>query len=179
MSTQPVYAAMKGGAMGETGSQAGMRTVAVYPGTFDPVTYGHLDIVRRAAAQFDRLVVACLRNLAKRPMFTADERAAMVAETTGDLDNVETAVFDGLLVDFCATRGIGVVVKGLRAVTDFEYELQMAQTNLSLSGVETFFLTTNPAYSYLSSSLVREVAAFDHDLTEFVPKEVAHRLRHR
>ncbi len=157
-----------------------MAVTAVCPGSFDPVTYGHLDVIRRAAAQFDRLVVACLRNAGKRPLLDVDERLALLEAVVVDLPNVEVAAFDGLLVDFCAERGATVIVKGLRAASDFEYELQMAQMNARLGNVETLFLTTSPVYSFLSSSLVKEVARFGGDVADFVPPIVAERLsRHR
>src|SRR5688572_25611008 len=153
-----------------------MGVSAVYPGSFDPVTYGHLDVIQRAAARFDRLIVACLRNATKAPLFDLDERVELLGKVTADLGNVEVAVFEGLLVDFCNERGVRVIVKGLRAVSDFEYELQMAQMNRRLGDVETLFLTTSPVYSFLSSSLVKEVARFGGDVTDFVPPLVAERL---
>jgi pantetheine-phosphate adenylyltransferase len=154
-------------------------TAAVCPGSFDPVTNGHLDVIERAAARFDRLVVACLRNRGKQPLFNVDERVGLLQEVTAHLDNVEVRSFEGLLVDFCRANDVGVIVKGLRAVSDFEYELQMAQMNSRLGGVETFFLTTSPVYSYLSSSLVKEVARFGGDVSDFIPPVVAERLAAR
>ncbi|MDP8970776.1 MAG: pantetheine-phosphate adenylyltransferase [Actinomycetota bacterium] len=156
-------------------------TLALCPGTFDPVTNGHLDVIERAASLFGRLVVACLRNPAKQPLFEIDERVELIQAVTGHLDNVEVVSLEGLLVDFCRARGVRVVCKGLRAVSDFEYELQMAQMNASISTgvVETFFLTASPAYSFLSSSLVREVARLGGDVSDFVPPIVAGRLRKR
>ena len=151
-------------------------TAAVCPGSFDPVTNGHLDVIERAAASFDRLVVACTRNLGKRELFGIEDRMDLIRQVTGHLPNVEVADFEGLLVDFCRDRGVRVVVKGLRAVSDFEYELQMAQMNGRLGEVETFFLTTSPVYSFLSSSLVKEVARFGGDISDFVPEVVAERL---
>ncbi|HWB71829.1 MAG TPA: pantetheine-phosphate adenylyltransferase [Egibacteraceae bacterium] len=158
-----------------------MSVTAVCPGSFDPATYGHLDVIERAASRFDRLVVACARNLTKQPLFDIDERVGLVETVTGHLDNVEVASFGGLLVDFCRQEGVRVICKGLRAISDFEYELQMAQMNASLSegSVETFFLTASPAYSFLSSSLVKEVARLGGDVTDFVPPVVAERLRKR
>lgn len=156
-----------------------MTVSAVCPGSFDPVTYGHLDVIERAAGRFDRLVVACTRNIGKTPLFDIDERVELVREVTAGLDNVEVAAFDGLLVDFCRERGVGIIVKGLRAVSDFEYELQMAQMNSRIGDVETLFMTASPVYSYLSSSLVKEVARFGGDVTAFVPQAVADRLRRR
>ncbi len=156
-----------------------MTVAAVIPGSFDPVTYGHLDVIERAASRFDRIVVACLRNAGKSPLFDPEERLSLLREVTGHLDNVEVEGFEGLLVDFCRNRGIAVVLKGLRAVSDFEYELQMAQMNRNLGGVETLFLSTSPLYSYLSSSLVKEVARFGGDVADFVPPVVAALLRER
>ena len=153
-----------------------MSVTAVYPGSFDPVTYGHLDVIKRAAARFDGLIVGCLRNATKAPMFDVDERVELLREVTADLGNVEVADFEGLLVNFCRERGVRLIVKGLRAVSDFEYELQMAQMNSRLGDVETLFLTTSPVYSFLSSSLVKEVARFGGDVTDFVPPLVAERL---
>lgn len=156
-----------------------MSVTVVCPGSFDPVTYGHLDVLERAASGFDRLVVACLRNDGKNPLFTLDERIGLLQEVTAHLRNIEIAAFDGLLVDFCKARDIRLVVKGLRAVSDFEYELQMAQMNRNLGAVETLFLPTSPVYSFLSSSLVKEVARFGGDISDFVPAVVADRLRER
>ena len=156
-----------------------MSVSAVIPGSFDPVTYGHLDVIERAAARFDSLVVACLRNRGKEPMFDVDERVALLKDVVADYGNVEVASFEGLLVDFCRSRGIGVIVKGLRAVSDFEYELQMAQMNHRIGDVETLFLATSPVYSFLSSSLVKEVARFGGDISDFVPPVVADRLASR
>ena len=156
-----------------------MAVTAVYPGSFDPVTYGHLDVIQRAAARFDRLIVACLRNATKAPLFDLDERVELLGKVTADLGNVEVAVFEGLLVDFCKDRGVRLIVKGLRAVSDFEYELQMAQMNSRLGDVETLFLSTSPVYSFLSSSLVKEVARFGGDVADFVPPVVAEHLERR
>jgi pantetheine-phosphate adenylyltransferase len=149
---------------------------AACPGTFDPVTNGHLDIIERASRHFDGLVVAVLENPGKRPLFTVEERLAMLKETTSDLPGVEVISFDGLLVDLARARGIDVIVKGLRAVSDFEYEFQMAQMNHRLAGVETFFVTTSPQWSYLSSSLLKEVARFGGDVEGLVPAVARERL---
>jgi pantetheine-phosphate adenylyltransferase len=154
-----------------------VSVTAVCPGSFDPVTYGHLDVIERAAARFDRLVVACLRNVGKAPMLDLDQRMRLLREVTEPFGNVDVIAFEGLLVDFCRQQNVGVIVKGLRAVSDFEYELQMAQMNNRLGGVETFFLTTSPLYSFLSSSLVKEVARFGGDVSDFVPAVVAEHLR--
>lgn len=148
--------------------------VAVYPGSFDPVTYGHLDIINRAAQMFDKVIVAVMCNSAKTPLFTLDERVKMLKESIGDLKNVEIKSFDGLLIDYCKSQGIHIIVRGLRAITDFEYELQIAQVNRELSHnqVDTVFLTTNIKYSYLSSSVVKEIASFNGDISPCVPKNV-------
>ena len=153
---------------------------ALVPGSFDPVTYGHLDVIERVSRFFDRVVVAVIRNPQKAfSLFTLEERQEMLAEVTGHLDNVRIEFFSGLLVDFARTHGATSIVKGLRAVTDFDYELQMAQMNQSLSGIETFFLATSPQYSFLSSSLVREVARYGGDVSGLVPPSVAQRLQRR
>jgi pantetheine-phosphate adenylyltransferase len=149
-----------------------VSVAAVCPGSFDPITLGHLDIVLRAAARFDRLVVAVLENPRKQGMFSVEERIALIEGETGHLDNVEVASFEGLLVDFCRSRDIGIVCKGLRAVSDFEYELQMAQMNQRIGGVETVFMSTSPEHSYLSSSLVKEVARYGGSIAGTVPDAV-------
>ncbi|MGH2636339.1 MAG: pantetheine-phosphate adenylyltransferase [Actinomycetota bacterium] len=156
-----------------------MGLTALCPGTFDPVTNGHLDIIERAARRFDALVVGVLDNPAKQPLFGVEERVGMLKEVTHDLPNVEIDAFTGLLVDYAMSRGVDVVVKGLRAVSDYEYEIQMAQMNHSLAGVETLFMTTAPQWSFLSSSLVKEVAEFGGDVRGLVPPVVAERLRDR
>ena len=152
---------------------------AVCPGSFDPVTNGHLDIVSRASKLYDEVTVAVLVNKSKKGLFTLEERMDMVRETTAEYGNVVVASFHGLLVDFCRERQIPVIVKGLRAVSDFDYELQMAQMNHSLAGVETLFLSTNPLYSFLSSSLVKEVATYGGDVSGLVPKTVLSHLNHQ
>jgi pantetheine-phosphate adenylyltransferase len=153
-----------------------MGLTALCPGTFDPVTNGHLDIIERAAARFDAVIVGVLDNPSKQPLFGVDERVQMLEEVTAGLANVEIDPFSGLLVEFATRRGAGVVVKGLRAVTDFEFEIQMAQMNHQLSGLETLFMTTSPSWSFLSSSLVKEVARFGGDVSALVPKTVNERL---
>lgn len=152
--------------------------IAVYPGSFDPVTYGHLDIIRRAAKMFDKVIVAVMCNSAKTPLFTLDERVKMLRESIQDLNNVEIDSFGGLMIDYCKERGIHTVIRGLRAITDFEYELQIAQTNKELSHneVDTVFLTTSLKYSYLSSSVVKEIASYKGDITPCVPEFVADAL---
>ena len=143
---------------------------AIYPGSFDPVTYGHIDIIERAADIFDELIVAVLNNSAKRPLFSVDERVNILKEVLKDIPNVRVLSYEGLLVDFAAENDAGVIVRGLRAVTDFEYELQLAQMNSVLSdGVDTIFLTTSLKYAYLSSSTVKEVASYGGDIDKFVP----------
>lgn len=149
---------------------------AVCPGSFDPVTNGHLDIVQRASNLFDEVVVAVLINKKKQGMFTVEERIALLKQVTADYPNVVVDSFHGLLVDFCRDRGIQAIVKGLRAVSDFDYELQMAQMNYQLSGVDTVFVSTNPLYSYLSSSLIKEVATYGGDVSNLVPGVVNDRL---
>jgi pantetheine-phosphate adenylyltransferase len=143
------------------------------------VTYGHLDIIRRASKLYDDLRVVVGENQSKSRLFTVDERLAMLREVTSDLDNVRVESFKGLLVDYCRTQGISVVVKGLRAVSDFEYELQMAQMNDHLAGVETVFMATNNRHSFLSSSLVKDVASNGGDVGALVPASVASRLAAR
>lgn len=154
-----------------------MGLAALCPGTFDPVTNGHLDIIRRSAGIFDPVVVAVLENPSKAPLFSVEERLEMLREAAAGLEHLEITSFSGLLVDFARRCGAGVVVKGLRAVTDFDYELQMAQMNHRIAGVETFFVPTSPQWSYLSSSLVREVVRFGGDVDGLVPGFVQDRLR--
>jgi pantetheine-phosphate adenylyltransferase len=154
-------------------------TVAVCPGSFDPVTKGHLDIIGRAAACFDEVVVGVLVNEHKQTLFTLDERISFLEKATAGLAGVRVASFSGLLVDFCRDQGAGVIVKGLRRAGDFEYELPMAQMNHQLSGVETVYLAASSAHSFLSSSLVKEVAALGGDIAEFVPDVVVGPLRER
>jgi len=152
---------------------------AVCPGSFDPVTNGHLDIVRRASRLFDEVTVGVLVNPNKQGLFSVDERMTMLTEAVGDIDNVKVESFEGLLVDFCREHGIDAIVKGLRAVSDFDTELQMAQMNASLSGVETVFVPTSPEWSFLASSLVKEVARFGGDVSRLVPSGVLTRLTER
>jgi pantetheine-phosphate adenylyltransferase len=151
----------------------------VCPGSFDPVTNGHLDVISRAAALHDEVVVAVLINITKKSLFSTDERVDMLREITRDLGNVRVERFHGLLVNFCTANGINAIVKGLRAVSDFEYEMQMAQMNYRLAKVETLFMTTNPTYSFLSSSLVKEIALYGGDVSGLVPELVVGRLRAR
>jgi pantetheine-phosphate adenylyltransferase len=144
---------------------------AVCPGSFDPITYGHLDIIERASAHFNQVVVAVLENRTKASLFTVAERIEMIRETTSKFPNVIVDSWSGLLVDYCKTNSVQAIVKGLRAVTDFDYELQMAQVNLQ-SGIETMFMATAPAHSFLSSSLVKELAHYGGDVSSMVPKNV-------
>jgi pantetheine-phosphate adenylyltransferase len=150
--------------------------VAVCPGSFDPVTNGHLDVFVRAAAMADEVVVGVLVNHSKAGLFTIDERIEMLREVVEPYGNIRVESFHGLLVDYCAERGITVIVKGLRAVSDFDYELQMAQMNYRLGRVETLFIATNPEFGYLSSSLIKEVARFGGDVKGSVPESVLRRL---
>jgi pantetheine-phosphate adenylyltransferase len=149
---------------------------AVCPGSYDPATNGHLDIIDRAAGQFDEVVVAVLINKSKKGLFSAEERMDMLKETTGHLSNVRVDSWHGLLVDYCRANGIWTIVKGLRAVSDFDYELQMAQMNYQLSGVDTMFMPSNPTYSFLSSSLIKEVATYGGDVSHLLPPTVHQRL---
>lgn len=154
------------------------KRVAVYPGSFDPVTYGHLDIIRRASSMFDHLIVAVLNNTSKKPLFTLDERKALLQEVTADIPNVSIDGFRDLLVRFMKSQNANVIVRGVRSVTDFEYELQMASTNKQLDkNIETVFMMTNPKYSYLSSSIVKEIAQFQGDVHELVPPYVEEQLK--
>ncbi|MGN1171738.1 MAG: pantetheine-phosphate adenylyltransferase [Lachnospiraceae bacterium] len=148
---------------------------AIYPGSFDPVTYGHLDVIRRAADIFDELTISVLNNVKKTPLFSVEERVKILKEATKDLKNVKVDSFSGLLVDYAREKNIHVVVRGLRAITDFEYELQNAQTNRLLSGekLDTMFLTTSLEYAYLSSTTVKEIASFGGDISACVPEFVA------
>jgi pantetheine-phosphate adenylyltransferase len=151
----------------------------VCPGSFDPVTNGHLDIIGRAAGLYDEVIVAVGINVSKNRLFTDDERVEMLREVTSRYANVRIERFHGLLVDFCAAHGITAVIKGLRAVSDFEYEMQMAQMNYRMAKVETLFMTTNPLYSFLRSSLVKEIAKYGGDVSGLVPETVLARLRER
>lgn len=152
---------------------------AICPGSFDPVTFGHLDIIARVAGMFDDVVVAVGYNMAKNGMFTPEERIAMITECTAELPGVVVTSFSGLLVDFCRDQGIRVIAKGLRYGADFDYELQMAQMNHHLTGIETTFLPTSAQWSFVSSSLVREVATLSGDITALVPPLVAERVRNK
>ncbi|MFB7289604.1 pantetheine-phosphate adenylyltransferase [Actinacidiphila glaucinigra] len=150
---------------------------AVCPGSFDPVTNGHLDIIARASRLYDEVYVAVMINKSKQGLFSIEERIALIEEVTAEYGNVRVEAFHGLLVDFCKQRDIPAIVKGLRAVSDFDYELQMAQMNNGLSGVETLFVPTNPTYSFLSSSLVKEVAQWGGDVAHLLPPVVLEALK--
>ncbi|MCI6885811.1 MAG: pantetheine-phosphate adenylyltransferase [Lachnospiraceae bacterium] len=151
---------------------------AVYPGSFDPVTLGHLDIIERTAKMMDHVIIGVLNNNSKSPLFSVEERVNMLKNVTSHLDNVEVQSFGGLLVDFVHQNHADVIVRGLRAITDFEYELQLAQTNRVIApDVDTIFLTTNLKYSYLSSSIVKEIAGYHGDISGFLPPEIARIVR--
>jgi pantetheine-phosphate adenylyltransferase len=156
-----------------------MGLTALCPGTFDPVTNGHLDIIGRTSTTFERVVVAVLENPAKQPLFSLEERLAMLRDVCSDLTNVRVGSFSGLLVEYAKAQGPSVIVKGLRAVSDYEFEIQMAQMNHRLGGVETLFMPTNPTWSFLSSSLVKEVARFGGNVEGLVPQPVNSRLSQR
>lgn len=150
---------------------------AIYPGSFDPITFGHLDIIKRSAKIVDELVVGVLNNSAKNSLFSLEERVSMIKEMTKDLPNVKVESFDGLLVDYMNEIGATIIIRGLRAVTDFEYELQIAQSNhVQNEEIETIFLTTNLKYSYLSSTIVKEFASYGGDISKFVPEQFIDRI---
>jgi pantetheine-phosphate adenylyltransferase len=163
---------------GPAGRQRRVRR-AVCPGSFDPVTNGHLDIIGRAAHLYDELVVAVFVNQAKSSMFTVEERREMLQEETAGYGNVHIDTFHGLVVDYCRAHDIPVIIKGLRAVSDFDYELQMAQMNRGLAGIDTLFMPTNPEYSFLASSLVKEIAKWGGEVSSLVPPNVLKRLQDR
>lgn len=145
--------------------------IGIYPGSFDPVTRGHLDIIDRASRLVDELIIGVLVNSSKKPLFSMQERVDFLQRVTGEIKNIRIEAYDGLLIDFARSRGAGILVRGLRAVTDFEYELQIAQTNHRLdSSIDTVFLTTSVEYSYVSSSIVREIASYGGDVSQFVPE---------
>lgn len=158
-----------------------MGVIAVYPGSFDPITNGHIDIIQRAAKMYDKLIVAVLVNKSKNSLFTVKERVNMIKKATSDMDNVEVDSFSGLFVDYCLQNNIGVSIRGLRAMSDFEIELQMAHVNdfLSSGKVETVFLATNTKYSYISSSIVKEIAMFKGDFKHLVSKDVCLKLEEK
>lgn len=157
-----------------------IQRIAVYPGSFDPVTKGHMDIIQRASRQFDKLIVAVLNNMSKNPLFTVDERKELLTTVTSHLPNVEIDSFRDLLVNYMEYKQAHVIVRGIRSVTDFEYELQLASTNHKLnSNVETIFMMTHPKYSYLSSSIVKEIASFHGEVGDLVPHEVELALKQK
>ncbi|MBD3427024.1 MAG: pantetheine-phosphate adenylyltransferase [Candidatus Omnitrophica bacterium] len=157
-----------------------MTTRAIYPGTFDPVTYGHLDVIKRAAALYSKVYVAVAPSMDKSPLFSVEERVEMIRKAVSDLDNIEVESFDGLVVDYAVGRSAKVVVRGLRMISDFEYEFQMALTNRKLnSEVETVFMMPRESYSYLSSKLIKEIAWMGADVSEFVPLNVEKKLKEK
>ena len=150
---------------------------AIYPGSFDPVTNGHVDMIHRSAKIVDELIVGVLNNSAKKSLFSVEERVSLLTELTKDLPNVKVTSFDGLLVDYMREIDANIIIRGLRAVTDFEYELQIAQTNhIENTEIETVFLTTNLQYSYLSSTIVKEFASYGGDISKFVPEQFVERI---
>jgi len=153
-----------------------MKRSAVCPGSFDPITFGHLDIIERASSLYDEVVVAFMINHSKKSLFTVEERMALIEDVCTKVPNVRVDSWHGLLVDFCKKNEIPAIVKGLRAVSDFEYELQMSQMNHQLAGVETVFISTSPQHSYLSSSLVKEIATYGGDVSAYVPPTVLTQL---
>ena len=153
-------------------------TKAVYPGTFDPVTYGHLDVIKRASVLFDEIIIGVLHNYQKSPLFSAEERVNILKEVTKDIPNITIKAFEGLSVEFVRQCGARVIIRGLRAITDFDFELQMAQTNRVLEpDIDTMFLTTSLEYAYLNSTTVKEVAYFGKDISKFVPPYVVEQLK--
>ena len=157
-----------------------MSSKAIYPGSFDPMTYGHMDIIRRSAEIFDELTVSVLNNVNKTALFSVEERVNMLSEVVSDIPNVRVESFGGLLIDFARQNGVKTIIRGLRAVTDFEYELQIAQSNRKVAPeIDTVFLTTSIEYAYLSSSIVKEYARYGVDVTQFVPIEVVDRIKEK
>ena len=154
--------------------------IAVYPGSFDPATYGHLDVIKRASVSFDKIIVGVLHNSAKSPLFSVEERVNILEKATKDIPNVEVKPFEGLSVNFARENHAQVIIRGLRAVTDFEYELQMAQTNRVLAqDIDTVFMTTSLEYAYLSSTIMKEVASFGGDLSKFAPPEIIEAVKQK
>jgi len=163
-----------------TNAKTNGERIAVYPGSFDPVTMGHLDIIERASKQFDRVIVAVLNNMSKNPLFTVEERTELIVEVTAHLPNVEVDTFRDLTANYVREKNAQAIVRGVRSVTDFEYELQIASTNRKLNpDAETIFMMTNPKYSYLSSSIVKEIAHYEGDVTDLVSPEVEIALRRK
>lgn len=156
------------------------NTIAVCPGSFDPITVGHIDVISRAAKMFSKVIVVVMQNTAKKPMFSPEERIEMIKAATEDIDNIEIDFYDGLLADYCKEKGAGAIVKGLRAMSDFEYEFQMALTNKKLNpDTETVFLTTSAEYMYLSSSMVKQIGAMKGDISSFVPAVIHKKIINR
>ncbi|MBE5959783.1 MAG: pantetheine-phosphate adenylyltransferase [Lachnospiraceae bacterium] len=152
--------------------------VGIYPGSFDPITLGHLDVIKRSAKLMDELIIGVLQNSSKVPLFSAEERVKLIEKVVSDIPNVKVEAFDGLTVDFAKKRNATVIVRGLRAITDFEYELTIAQTNHKLDeDIDTMFLTTSVEYSYLSSSIVKEIASYGGDISKFVPESIVDLVR--
>lgn len=157
-----------------------MKKLAIYPGTFDPITFGHLDVIQRASELFDIVIVAVLENAAKKPLFTKEERVEMIREAVKSIPNVDVDVFDGLLVEYAKRKGAIAIIRGLRAVSDFEYEFQMALMNRKISnGITTVFLMPHEKYTYLNSSIVRELARLNANVSDFVPQFVAEKLKEK
>ncbi|MCR4417580.1 MAG: pantetheine-phosphate adenylyltransferase [Ignavibacteria bacterium] len=157
-----------------------MKKTVIYPGTFDPITFGHLDVIQRASELFDTVIVAVLENAAKRPLFTKEERVEMIKVAVKSIPNVEVDVFDGLLVEYAKRKGAIAIIRGLRAVSDFEYEFQMALMNRKISsGITTVFLMPHEKYTYLNSSIVRELARLNANVSDFVPQFVAEKLKEK
>ncbi len=153
---------------------------AVYPGSFDPITLGHLDVIRRAARATDKLIIGILRNTKKKPLFSLEERKRMIEDCVSDIENVTVKVFDGMTVDFARENDANIIVRGLRAVSDFEYEMQMAQTNHTIDPrVDTIFFTTSLEYAFLSSTIVKEVGYYGKDVSHYVPEPVVRKLREK
>ena len=151
----------------------------VCPGSFDPITFGHLDIIARASSLFDEVIIAVMVNKTKKTLFTVEERMEMAREVSAKYPNVKVDSWSGLLVDYCKANSINTIIKGLRVVTDFDYELQMSQMNLQLQNVETLFMSTSPSHSFLSSSLVKEIASYGGDVSSYIPAPVLVRLKAR
>lgn len=157
-----------------------MKKLVIYPGTFDPITFGHLDVIQRASELFDTVIVAVLENASKKPLFTKEERVEMIKEAVKSIPNVEVDVFDGLLVEYAKRKGAIAIIRGLRAVSDFEYEFQMALMNRKISsGITTVFLMPHEKYTYLNSSIVRELARLNANVSDFVPQFVAEKLKEK
>ncbi len=159
-------------------SKSQNQRTAIYPGSFDPVTKGHLDVLERASKMFDRVIIAVLKNSAKKSFLPVDDRVKLIKESIKDLDNVEVDSFEGLTIEYAQSKGAHFLIRGLRAVSDFEYELQLCQTNSAIApDIDTVFLTTKPKYNFISSSIVKELSDFGTDVSKFVPKSVVEYLQ--